>query len=154
MPKALNTSTYRRKILIRKLVEVSVPNMHPCDSCVSNGVPEKCKMGASSERCTECALRNSSECSLTPFSPAKWDRIRRKKVEKQKELRDAFAKITRLQSEVAALEEKELTMVGREVKNIEILEQEEMLNTLDPDAFPFDVSSEQIELPEGLSWPF
>ena len=101
-----------------------------------------CKIGVSSEKCTECLSKNSTTCSLSPFSLAKWDRIRRQKVQKQKELRDTFAKVTRLQGEVAALEEKELTIVNNKVVNISDLKREEQANTLDLDSYLFDIPSE------------
>ena len=67
-------------------------------------------------------------------------------------MREAFIKITRLQTEVAALEEKELNIVNNEVDNIADLEQEKAL--VNADLFPFDVSSETVEF-SPLDWsPF
>ena len=66
-------------------------------------------------------------------------------------MRDAFAKVTRLQGEVAALEEKELTIVNNEVVNISDLEREEQANALDLDSYLFDTSSEQVELPPNIN---
>ena len=150
MPKVPSTSTHRRRVLVSKITEYFPPAMRPCSNCEKSGNGKLCKMGASSERCSECVRKNSSGCSLTPFSPAKWDRIRRQRVQKQRELREAFVKITRLQTEVAALEEKELNMVNNEVDNIADLEQEEAL--VNTDLFPFDVSSETVEFPPSLNW--
>ena len=122
--------------------------MRPCSNCERAGAPSGCKIGASSDKYTEYLRKNSSSCSLVPFSPAKWDRIRRHRLQKQRELRDTFAKITRLQSEVAVLEEKELNIVNDEVTNIEELERDEALTPLSD--FPFDITSEQVKFPSNL----
>ena len=43
-------------------------------------------------------------------------------------------------------------MVEGEIQNIKETEQEEQLDIIDPSDFLFDVSSEQVEVPEDFDW--
>jgi len=126
--------------------------MRACSNCERAGQADKCKVGASAGRCVECARKGSSDCNLSPFSPAKWTKIWNQRNQKAAEAKEALAKFTRLQREVEVLERKGIAMVEGEIQNIEEAEQEEQLGIIDPSDFLFDVSSEQVEVPDDFDW--
>ena len=145
------SSSDRRRVLVNSL-QPSNAAMRVCKNCEKAGRPEKCKIGGSSDRCVECA-RCGYSCDLAPFSPAKWSRLRRQREQKLQESREVLARFTRLQREVEVLEKKEREMVEGEMENIQELERDEAaLSDLNSNDLLFDVSSEQIEFPEGFDW--
>ena len=125
--------------------------MRPCNECERKGCPDKCKIGARSEKCVECA-RTGRDCNLAPFSPAKWARLRRLREDKAKEAKAALAKWSRLQAEVELLEQKERKMVEGELENISDLEQEEGSSGPRPDDILFDVGPETFSIESEFDW--
>jgi len=53
---------------------------------------------------------------------------------------------------VEVLERKGIAIVEGEIQNIKETEQEEQLDIIDPSDFLFDVSLEQVEVPEDFDW--
>ena len=155
-PRHVASSTFRRHQLARSIEVYGAVAMRPCSSCVASGI--ECKVSASARSCLRCTQKSTS-CDLSPFSPAKWQRIQRKRKEKYLEVKaarqkeqearaaeqEAQARLHRLESELYALEEKSLNMVDNEENNIVDQELEEALAGFDPNDFPFDTSTEQID---------
>ena len=71
MPKVQTISTYRRRILLKKVLEVNIVNIRPCTEYEKGRYPGLYKIGTSSDRYIECIRRNRSGYSLTPvaFNP-------------------------------------------------------------------------------------
>ena len=62
------------------------------------------------------------------------------------------AKVDRLEQEIYGLENKQVSMVEGELENIEEQGKEEFISNMRPGDFVFDVSSEQVQLPDGVDW--
>ena len=142
-------STFSRHQLVDTILKTGSLAMRPCSNCERAGYADKCKVGASSQRCVECARKGSSDCNLAPFSPAKWTRIWKERNKKAQEAKEALAKFIRLQREVEELERRGIAIVEGEVQNIEDNEASEAKEQafISPDDFLFNVSSEQVEVP-------
>ena len=143
------SSTVRRRGLVKSFCP-SVP-MRECRNCKDSKPPKKCLVGGSSDKCVECA-RGAIVCDLAPFSPVRWARIEKQRKEKSEAYKEAMAKAMRLHAEMEALEKMKLDMVENELQNIEEVEVDERLASIDPSNFFFDVSSEQIEVPPGFDF--
>lgn len=145
-------STFLRHQLVDTIIRTGSPAMRVCSNCERAGQADKCKVVDSSSRCVECARKGSSDCNLSPFSPAKWTKIWKQRNQKAAEAKEALAKFNRLQREVEVLERKGIEMVEGEIHNIEETVEEEKSEGLRPNEFPFDVSSEEVEFPENFDW--
>jgi len=71
----------------------------------------------------ECTKKNLPDCSLVPFSPAKWQRLQRQRKETAASIDKKLAALNRLHRQMKALDEKSVKMVDDEVANIEDAEQ-------------------------------
>ncbi len=58
----------------------------------------------------------------------------------------------RYNKEVSTLKKQEREMVKGELKNINKVEADEQLTTINPDDFLFNISSKQIEIPSDFDW--
>ena len=141
------TSTFRRGRLSGEIREFGFVKMRPCNSCTKSDV--SCKISLTADRCMRCSSKNL-ECNLVPFSPVKWRRLQVQRRQKDQEIKEALARLNRLQNEREELEKKSLNMVDNEVANIEDQEQDEAIANI----FPIDVVSETVDSPQ-LDWsPF
>ena len=83
-------SSVQKQRLLNSLTSSSLA-IRPCNEYERKGCPNKCKIGARSEKCVEC-VRTGRNCNLAPFSPTKWARLRRLREDKVKEVKVALAK--------------------------------------------------------------
>ena len=147
------SSSSRRRNLVSSVAPI-VP-MRVCKNCDKANRPEKCKVGGSSDRCVECA-RAGYSCDLAPFSPARWARVQRQRDAKLAEWKAAqketHARMSRLATELEALERVQREMVEGELRNIDEVEADEQSAIPDSNDFLIDVSSEQVEIPADFDW--
>ena len=125
--------------------------MRECKNCKNSKPPKKCLVGGSSNKCVECA-RGAIVCNLAPFSPVRWARIEKQRKEKSEAYTEAMAKAMRLHAEMEALEKMKLDMVEGELQNIEEVEMDERLVSIDPSNFLFDIFSEQVNVPSDFDF--
>ena len=117
--------------------------------CVKFGVSYK--VGASADIYLRCTSKNL-ECSLIPFSPAKWKRLQKKRADKAVQLRETLARLNCIYKEIEQFEKQSVQIVDNEVANIEDLKSEEVLE--DFSEFSIDVASEQPEFPINFDQSF
>lgn len=125
--------------------------MRPCRNCAMSG--KAYCVGNDSEKCVEC-VRSGRGCDLA-ISPASIKRIHGERMRLKKEVREARAKLSRLEKQLDFLEDKEEEMIVTEWKNIGDLEMDEAHSTESVAKTPellFDVSSEQFQLPTDWNW--
>ena len=142
------SSTERKKDLLDSNKELSLA-MRPCERCSSSG--HRCQLGESSEKCIEC-IRLGKLCDLA-IPPEKLRRVHQKRIQMRKKVKEAKAKWFRLECELEKLETEEEELVAAEWQNISKKEIEEKasLPAFDP-IIPFDVLSEQLEIPPGFDF--
>ena len=71
-------------------------------------------------------------------------------------MKEDAARVRRLERQMQLLKQKELSIVKNEIKNIEEIELDELLENVDPGSIPFNLASEQLEFPYsvGSAYPF
>ena len=133
------------------------PAMRPCKNCVASHQP--CQMSDTSEKCMGCNASGRS-CDLY-VPPVVIQRLHRERMKLRKQVRDARAavaregaKLARLEQQLEHIEDREEELISTEWRNIQELEAEEATRATaarDP-LLPFDVSSEQFQLPTDFDW--
>ena len=144
-------STYRRKAFVSSFLPTGVA-MRPCSNCIRAGRPDQYKVGGSSNKCLDCVRCGYSNYDLAPFSPVRWTRLQKQRDQKLIEYKNMIAKSNRLLRKVELLEKQQREMVEGEMKNIDDLDLEEQGYSLLPTDFPFNVSSEEIEIPSDFDF--
>ena len=110
-------------------------------------------VGDDSKKCVEC-VRSNRGCDLA-ISPASIKRIHGERMRLKKEVREARAKLSRLEKQLDFLEDKEEEMIITKWKNIDDLEMNEahsfesIAKTFE---LLFDVSFEQFQLSIDWNW--
>jgi len=145
-PRKINTrnSSLHKKDLLDALGPMSLA-MRPCRNCATSS--KACCVGDDSKKCVEC-VRSNRGYDLA-ISPASIKRIHGERMRLKKEVREARAKLSRLEKQLDFLENKEKEMIVTKWKNIGDLEMDEahftkfVAKTLE---LLFDVSFEQFQL--------
>ena len=125
--------------------------MRPCRNCATSS--KACCVGDDSKKCVEC-VRSSRGYDLA-ISPASIKRIHGERMRLKKEVREARAKLSRLEKQLDFLENKEKEIIVTKWKNIGDLEMDEAHSTKSIAKTPellFDVSFEQFQLSIDWNW--
>ena len=131
--------------------------MRACNRCEKAG--NKCRIGTESAKCLKC-VEDGQPCDLY-VPPHKLRRAHQERLRLRDKVREAKARLHRLEIELQSAEDKEEELVQTEWRNISELEQEEgKVQVLegplppDPNALVFDTSLEQLVMPDGTPWLF
>ena len=141
------SSTTRRNDLIKANTPLSLA-MRPCKRCSVSG--RRCRMGDSSEKCTECVSAGAF-CDLA-IPPAKLRRVHQQRLAMRQKVKEAKTKWMRLEKQLEKLETDEEELVAAEWQNISEKELGEgRPERAGPEPAPaplIDIASEQLLLPD------
>ena len=95
-------STARRRLKLESLGQ-GIAAMRPCKNC--SKASRRYYIGKGSDKYVNC-IRLGESCDLAPINHSRWRRLERKRKRLRTELREARAKLLRLEQQVESIEDK------------------------------------------------
>ena len=146
--KSNNRTSSQRKQFLFSNFEILSLNMRPCKSC--SFVNKQCLLSDAFEKCFACvASKKSCDLAISSFIMR---RVHKERLRVQNEVREAKAKLQRLERQLKRLKDEEENLILREWDIVNCLEEKELQNISHFIIF-FDVVSKQFQFP-NLDWSF